>query len=145
MPDRLTIDANVAIRAAVDGVEAALDALAAWSRADIDLVAPDLWLPEAITAVRRSVARRQRSARDGEAVIGDVFRLPITPIPIDQDLAVAAIRWADRLGHQKAYDALYLAVAERFEAPLVTADDRLLARCRQLGLDFVEGLPGVSG
>jgi predicted nucleic acid-binding protein len=145
MPDVLTIDANVAIRAAVDGVEAALDAFAAWSAADVDLVAPDLWLPETITAVRRSVARRKRTASDGEVVIGDVFRLPITSISVDQDLALAAVRWAARLGHEKAYDALYLAVAERFEAPLVTADERLLARCRQLDIDFVGGVPGLSG
>jgi len=145
VPDVLTIDANVAIRAAVDGSDAALDAFSAWSAADVELIAPDLWLSEAITAVRRSVARRQRSASDGEVAIGDLFRLPIASVPIDQELALAALAWADRLGQQKAYDALYLAVAERHQAPLVTADDRLLARCRQLGIDFVEGLPGAAG
>jgi predicted nucleic acid-binding protein len=145
VPDARTVDANVAIRAAVDGAQAALDAFAGWSRAGVELVAPDLWLPEAITAVRRSVAQKRRSASDGEAVIADLFSLPIASIPTDRHLAVAALRWADRLGHEEAYDALYLAVAERHEAPLVTADERLLARCRQLGLDFVEGLPGVAG
>lgn len=141
----LTIDANVAIRAAVDGVDTALDAFARWSAEGVDLVAPDLWLPEAITAVRRSVARRKRSASDGIVVIGDLFRLPITAIAIDEDLGVSALRWADRLGHEKAYDALYVAVAERFEARLATADERLLARCGQLGIDLVEGVPGLSG
>jgi predicted nucleic acid-binding protein len=137
----LTIDASVAIRAAVDGAESALDAFAGWSAARVDLVAPDLWLPEAITAVRRSVAQRKRSTSDGEAVIADLFRLPITAITTDRQLGVEAIRWAARLGQAKAYDALYLAVAERYEAPLVTADIHLLHRCRQLGIDFVEGLP----
>ena len=137
----LAIDANVAIRAAVDGDDAALDAFAGWSRARIDLVAPDLWLPEAITAVRRSIAQRKRSPSDGEAVIGDLFTLPIASVATDRELALSALRWADRLGQAKAYDALYLAVAERHDAPLVTADERLLARCRQLGIDFVEAMP----
>jgi predicted nucleic acid-binding protein len=141
----IAIDANVAVRAVLDEEESAVRAFAAWARAETDLLAPDLWLPEAVSAVRRTLAGGHLPASAAAALIDSLFDLPVRTIPTDRSLARAALEWAERLGQSRAYDALYLAVAERHEAPLVTADERLLARCGQLGLDFVEGLPEVAG
>lgn len=145
MAAAIAVDASVSIRAAVDGEEAAIDAFALWNRAGFDLVAPDLWLPEVISAVRRSVAYGVRPDEDAARVIENLFKLPVQSVATDRDLAHATLRWSSRIGQAKAYDALYLAVAERYEAPLVTADIHLLNRCRQLGIDFVEGLPAAAG
>lgn len=145
MAAAIAVDASVSIRAAVDGEEAAIDAFARWNGIGFDLVAPDLWLPEVITAVRRSVSYGVRSDEDAARVIENLFKLPLQSVPTDRDLAHAALRWSSRIGQAKAYDALYLAVAERYEAPLVTADIHLLNRCRQLGIDFVESLPEAAG
>lgn len=145
MARAITIDANIAIRTLLPFRGTRLEVLAGWLRRDVRLVAPDLWLVEATSGIRRAVASGDIDREEGEVTAARLFDLPVRVVPTDLALATAALRWADRLGQGKAYDALYLAVAERHEAPLVTADDRLLARCRQLGLDFVEGLPGVAG
>lgn len=137
----IAIDANVAVRAVLDEDENAVQAFNSWAREGKLLIAPDLWLPEAVSAVRRAVASGSRPELAAIGLIDSLFDLSVRTVPTDRSLAYGALTWAGRLGQSRAYDALYLAVAEHHEAPLVTADDRLLARCRQLGVDFVEGLP----
>lgn len=140
-----TVDANVAIRAILDEDERAVSWFEARVAERARILSPDLWRPEAISAVRRMVAAGTQPSRDLDQLLDDLFALPVALVPTDRELAMAALRWAGRLGQSRAYDALYLAVAERHDAPLVTADDRLLDRCRQLGIDFVQGLPDDAG
>lgn len=140
----IVLDANVPVRAVLDRDEHALEVFRAWAASEVRLVAPDLWLAEALTAIRRALATGAQPAVSGEDLLNDLFALQLDPVETDRALAAAALRWAARIGQSKAYDALYLAVAERFDAPLVTADERLLARCRQLGIDFVEGLAAAG-
>jgi predicted nucleic acid-binding protein len=139
------LDANVAVRAVLEEDERAIQAFDGWAGAGRQLLAPDLWLPEAVSAIRRAVWAGIETVDSSVGVLADLFALPVTLVPTDRDLASSALRWAEQLGQSRAYDALYLAVAERFEAPLVTADIHLLNRCRQLGIDFVEGLPEAAG
>jgi predicted nucleic acid-binding protein len=51
-----------------------------------------------------------------------------------------ALSWARKLGHSKAYDAQYLALAEEMKCPLLTADLRLARAARALGADWVKNL-----
>lgn len=145
MARAITVDANIAIRTLLPFRGTRLEAIAVWLRRGDRLVAPDLWVVEVTSGIRRAVATGEIDREEGEVTAARLFDLPIRVVPTDRDLAIAALRWADRLGQAKAYDALYVAVAERHDAPLVTADERLLARCRQLGIDFVEGLPEAGG
>jgi len=46
--------------------------------------------------------------------------------PADKELLLAALRWAERLGQSKAYDAQYVALAEQMGAELWSADQRLV-------------------
>jgi predicted nucleic acid-binding protein len=48
-----------------------------------------------------------------------------------------ALRWAERLGHSRTYNAQYLAVAEQWGLPLWTADQRLVNGARQVGVTWV--------
>lgn len=145
MAEAVVLDANVPVRAILDGNEWALDAFDAWNEAGIQILAPELWLPEALTAVRRAVYAGSTSPEVAERAVEGLFKLPVRAIRTDRDLGHAALRWADRIGQAKVYDSLYLAIAERHEVPFVTTDERLLDRCRQLGIDFVQGLPKAAG
>ncbi len=57
---------------------------------------------------------------------------------LDQDLAHRALHWSARLGQAKAYDSFYLALAEREETMLWSADGRLVDRAWQLKLSWVK-------
>ncbi|MBN1657789.1 MAG: type II toxin-antitoxin system VapC family toxin [Anaerolineae bacterium] len=48
-----------------------------------------------------------------------------------------ALSWADRLGHSKAYDAHYLALAEQEGIEFWTADRRLANGAQQAGAHWV--------
>jgi predicted nucleic acid-binding protein len=53
------------------------------------------------------------------------------------DLHQQALFWSERINQSKAYDAQYLALASRENAPLWTADRRLANAAQNAGLDWV--------
>jgi predicted nucleic acid-binding protein len=114
----LVIDASVALKwvLAESGQDAA-DALL-----DQDLIAPSLWLLEAANALWRRNLRGELSAGEAEERLSELFNAPVTSIPIEDDLSMAAAL-AQRLGHP-VYDCLYLALAIREQTQVVTADRR---------------------
>lgn len=114
----LVIDASVALKwvLAEPGQDAA-DALL-----DQDLIAPSLWLLEAANALWRRNLRGELSASEAEERLSELFNAPVTSIPIEDDLSMAAAL-AQRLGHP-VYDCLYLALAIREQTQVVTADRR---------------------
>lgn len=105
-----------------------------------ELYAPALLEYEVRSALRRAVARRivdDEMARSALALIEELRIRPITPA---SSLHSRALVWAARLDQSKAYDAHYLALAERMQCPLLTADERLVRSARGLGADWVQGL-----
>jgi predicted nucleic acid-binding protein len=117
----LVVDASVALKwvLAEPGQDAA-DALL-----DEDLIAPSLWLLEAANALWRRNLRGELSAGEAEERLSELFNAPVTSIPIEDDLSMAAAL-ARRLGHP-VYDCLYLALAVREQTQVVTADRRFWA------------------
>ena len=93
--------------------------------------APTLILAEAANALWRYVRLNRMDIDDvceGVAVIGEGLRLTS-----DADLIDAAQRLSARLDHP-VYDCLYLALAQRLDAPLVTADRKLAEKAQAVGL-----------
>lgn len=121
------VDASVALRWFVQapGSPEAAVLLAA----DEPLVAPELVVAEVANAawklVRAGQIGREHGARVA-AAIGQAFDALVPAA----DLAPRAWAIAGELDHP-VYDALYLALAEREEAAVVTADQRLVARVRR--------------
>lgn len=117
----LVIDASVALKWLVEesGSEAAL---ALQGR---DLAAPALLRIEAANVLRTMVARGDA---EGEVAL-DLLRLlqsaPVTIVDADEALEARALELAIDLSHP-VYDCVYLALAERMNRILVTADGRFL-------------------
>ena len=128
MTDTLVVDASfvMALLSSSD------DPITSWANDLIDganLVAPHL-MPVEVTSALRSAERREVLTPQQAALIHqDLVDLGVELYPFEP---FASRVWALRLA-ASAYDAWYLALAERLEAPLVTLDRRLTrtadARC----------------
>ena len=105
-----------------------------------EVIVPGLWVYE-VTSVLYRYARAQA---DGEAwlqqTLPPLLALADEVVHPDPELALAAAVWAKRLGRAKAYDAFYLALAERLGCDFWTGDKRLYNNARQIGADFVKML-----
>ncbi len=90
------------------------------------LMAPELLMIEAANALWKKARRRELSAGEAGRAL-DVLLASSIVVCAAQPLLARALAMAQRLEHP-VYDCVYLALAERERATLVTADERLLAR-----------------
>jgi predicted nucleic acid-binding protein len=87
------------------------------------LHAPHLLDVEVAQVVRRYAANREFDAERGRMVLADLADLPLRRYPHDFLLP----RVWDLRNNLTAYDAMYVALAEALDAPLLTKDKRLAA------------------
>lgn len=121
-PDALVVDASVAVKWFLPehGAEPAIALLRGGHR----LLAPDLlWIE--VASVLWIVARRGAiTADEAQRVIADTAAFPVEIIP-SAALLTDAMRIATATD-RTVYDSLYVALAAREHAVMVTADDRLV-------------------
>ena len=142
----LVVDANVAVALAVDLPYSpmAVNWFGAWLQEPAELYAPLLWEYEVASALRRMTTLGLLSAVSAESALGRLLDLPIERVPPEPRTHRAAMQWADRLGHRVAYDAQYMALAERLGAEFWTADRRLANRAWQLDVPWVRWIAGET-
>lgn len=131
----LVVDASVLGRILFDevGAIAARDRLASAT----GLIAPDLIHLEIASVAVKRVTRQLSTADAARAAVAAVGRIIDETTPAAA-LAARGLDLALTLG-LSAYDAAYVALAERCGARLVTADAKLAARCRDGGFgEWVE-------
>lgn len=87
------------------------------------LHAPHLIDVEIAQAIRRYAAKGEIDAEHGRAALADLADFPLTRYP--HDFLLPRV-WALR-NNVTAYDAVYVALAEALQAPLLTRDRRLAA------------------
>lgn len=135
----IVIDANLAVWAVLPNVaeENVLDLFTDWHKASVTMHAPELWLAEATSVIRRLVYHKLISLEQGEAAMEDLFALGIETVHLDLELYQQAFKWAERLRQSKIYDSLYIALAEHLHAELWTADKRLVNAVNQLGENWI--------
>lgn len=132
------VDANLAVNTALNFSE---NLERFWERIHQEQItpcAPRLWMSETTSAVRAYLAGNQITANEAEHALHTIHALRVEFIDEDKSICLRALELAGLLGQSKAYDAFYLATAEKIEAEFWTADERLYNRCRDdLGLDWV--------
>lgn len=103
-----------------------------------ELYAPALLEYEVCSVLRQTVARKILDSDEAGRALELIDAVRIRPITPATSLHARALSWADRLGHTKAYDAHYMALAEEMGCPLLTSDLRLARSARNLGASWVE-------
>lgn len=121
----LVVDASVAFKWYVE--EPQSDEARAILASNEPLIAPDILVAEVGNAAWLRLNRAQISVAQAEELLAKLLAVFSTLVPA-ADLIVRAVQIAAEIAHP-VYDALYLAAAERWNARLVTADKRLLAKC----------------
>lgn len=88
--------------------------------------APDHWQAEAVNVLWAKVFRGDLTAADAEERMAVLLRAPVRGTPIAGLMPRA---FAISLAHSvTVYASLYVALAEKRDIPLVTADERLIRR-----------------
>jgi predicted nucleic acid-binding protein len=135
----LIVDASVAVKWFLEEI----DHVAA--RAVLDshdaLIAPSIVLAELGNAVWKRHRRGAITKKAANRIFSLMARPFATLIPIET-LAVEAAELALNLNHP-IYDCFYLALAARERTPIATADGRLAALARRIGID-VQGIGKAS-
>ncbi|MDE0245553.1 MAG: type II toxin-antitoxin system VapC family toxin [Gammaproteobacteria bacterium] len=130
---RITVDASIVIKWFV--VEPSSQESRLLLTRHSELLAPDLLLPEFANTIWKKVRRREIA--DPDPFLSELHSLSelIELYPADV-LIERASQLAFEIDHP-VYDCLYLACAEVSGTPLVTADNRLVARAdeSQSGLE----------
>ena len=132
------VDANIAIQtvlAITDNLEHF------WERIDLEQItpcAPRLWLSETTSAIRFLLSQKEITSEDAEQALRTIHGLRVEIINEDEELSLRAFELAGKLGQSKAYDAIYVALAEKLVADFWTADESLANRCQKdLKLNWV--------
>ena len=120
------LDASVVIKALTRNEEGAGEADAFMRQ---PAVAPDLLVAECVNALRKKVLAGELNVERAMLAASLLQTSGITLEPT-QALAKRALDLSLRLS-QPSYDCVYLALAERLGAVLVTADRKLVERCQQ--------------
>ena len=109
---------------------------------EVELLAPDLLLVEAASALwKRATIRKELSADEATVIYRDLLTLPLTLSP-SGTVADAALQVALKHNHS-VYDALYCALAIQRNCDFVTAD-RTLANKLHSVFPFVVYLSAIN-
>ena len=117
---RFVVDASVAVKLLVDEPDS--DAARGLAASGEELHAPRLMAPEAANALWRKARTGQMERADAGAALAWMAEMPLRWHD-DETVGADALRLALALDHA-VYDCVYLALAHRIGATVVTADRR---------------------
>lgn len=118
---RLVADASVVVKVFFDEENSAVARRLLLGAEEA--MAPDWIWVEAANVVWKKQRRGEIPPEDAVAILKDMAALPVRTVP-SKDLIDEAMVLAMELG-RSVYDSLYVALAVRTGAPMVTADERL--------------------
>lgn len=138
-PATAVVDASVVVKWFVQesGSEAAISLRGQHVDGDLRLVAPDLMVHEVANALRYHPGIGSDRLADH---IGDLFDLDIGIDPVSETSMAAAVHTAYRLG-LSVYDASYIALAERLDTVVHTADEAMLRAAGPRGSRLKDVVP----
>lgn len=142
--ERFVLDASVGVKwlfKAEEGADKAALFIKRLEENKIKIHVPEFFYVELANACWVKVKKKLAGVSNVIEGLDEIMNFTLSPYP-DKELADVALENSLRL-NISAYDGLYLALAEIWGAPLVTADERLVKIC-QGRFDFIESLQEVT-
>jgi predicted nucleic acid-binding protein len=99
--------------------------LSAWQTTKEHLTAPRLFRSEITAVVRKAVYQQRITSEQGRVMLSQLLIYPME-FHEDDDLLKEAYELAVHFNRPRAYDAQYMALAERLQCDFWTADERLV-------------------
>ena len=134
----VVVDASIAVNFLLTqaySVEAE-QCLERWESVREMLYALGHWYAEVVSALQFAVYQRKLNSQDAQTLVDVLPELGVQVVQPPADLLKASLRWAERLGQNKAYDAQYVALAEQLKAELWSADQRLIHALKEQGIPW---------
>ena len=148
MTDKIVvIDASIAIKAILPNPLQGYCRALAQTFADVQPVAPALWVYETTSAISKAVHFEQLNETEGRQALEQVNALGVQLFVPDIDQSRIAFDWTLRLSRGSAYDSFYLAIAQALDCDLWTADKKLfnaLADAHLVWLHWIEELTPLA-
>ena len=134
------IDASLGAGAvlAIRGLENAPALFERWNEEGRKVYVPEWWWAEVVSVIRQHVFRKVISLERAHLAMNDIESLEVATFPMNFHLLHNALDWSEKIGQSKAYDSLYLALAEHLNAELWTADKWLVNATRALNINWVK-------
>jgi predicted nucleic acid-binding protein len=117
-----------------------------WGELDrngIKIHAPRLWVYEVTSIIRKLVVSKKISREFGRESLSLLLDSNIQFVDDNNDLVLAAYRWAVRLEKEVVNDCFYIALAEQMDADFWSTDKRLINRLKEIGWPNIKELPPV--
>ncbi len=114
-----------------------------WLYAGVEILAPGLWDYEVVSGLRRLWQQQALTREEAFAGLEQIWLLDVKRFSAEPNLLQSSLRWADRLGQSKAYDAQYVALAEQYGAELWSADQRLVNALQAQGAGWAHWIGEV--
>jgi len=121
----VVVDASAVVLGLLSDEGGAAELLDEVARAHVVAHAPDLLVPEVANALRTRIVVRRWPIDAAQKRLSTFLAVPIA-LQESSPIVTEALSVAAELG-LSVYDALYAALAQALEIPLVTADKRLAA------------------
>lgn len=102
------------------------------------LVAPTLWRFEVANTLMMLARRKRFSAAEADRMLAELATLQISEKMAGADRVWTATLALARLHKLTVYDAAYLELAIRLDAPLATYDNALIAAARSEAVEVVQ-------
>ena len=132
----IVVDANLVVGTVIrppDGPDV-VAVLRTWRQNNELLIAPSLLEYEVVSVFRRAITIGLLDQQAAAKALEAVSNLGINLIAPSAELSRSALFLAERIGHSKAYDSQYLALAARENVPFWTADRQLARAAQSAGL-----------
>ncbi|OQY46392.1 MAG: hypothetical protein B6242_07990 [Anaerolineaceae bacterium 4572_78] len=135
----IVLDSNVAIALVIELPYSlfARQKVKEWHTKDVTIFVPRLWQYEVVSVMQKIIKLGNMKREDAQQNLDLIFTFDVKYIALGENEHNRVLYWAEQLNQNQAYDASYLALAERLHAEFWTADKRLYNRCQQLKLDWI--------